>query len=150
MHLCDVAPTFVNSPGLSHGANYTGSNIQPRIPLVDPRRVASAVVSLMDLPRAVTWLGAVAGPGRLAHVLARTWMGAAVERVTRWALHRAKPAAHSDGNLFSPSRGTAIDGGQRQAMHSAVGNIVALGVVGVVIGLWAGSRRPGPSRHTGG
>ncbi len=150
VHVCDVAPTFVDSPGLSHGANYTGSNIQPRILLVDPRRVASAVVSLVDRPRAVTWLGAGAGPGRLAHALAPTWVGTAMERVTRWALHRAKPAAHSDGNLFAPSRGTAIDGGQRQAMHSATANLVALGLVGVVIGLWAGSRRPRPPRNTGG
>lgn len=149
VHVCDVAPTFVDSPGLSHGANYTGSNIQPRIPLVDPRRVASAVVSLVDRPRAVTWLGAGAGPGRLAHVLAPTWVGATMERVTRWALCRARPAASSDGNLFTPSRGTAIDGGQRQSAHSATGSLVALGLIGIAIGLWAGSRRPGPPRNGG-
>ncbi|KRC25582.1 SDR family oxidoreductase [Acidovorax sp. Root219] len=149
VHVCDVAPTFVNSPGLSHGANYTGSNIQPRIPLVDPRRVASAVVSLIDRPRAVTWLGAGAGPGRLAHVLAPNWVGATMERVTRWALRRAKPAARSDGNLFSPSRGTAIDGGQRDATHSAAANLVALGLVGLAIGLWVGSQRSERQRTTG-
>src|SRR5690606_11812847 len=27
VHVCDVSPTFVDSPGLRHGANYTGSNI---------------------------------------------------------------------------------------------------------------------------
>lgn len=149
VHVCDVAPTFVDSPGLSHGANYTGSNIQPRIPLVDPRRVASAVASLVDRPRAVTWLGAGAGPGRLAHVLAPTWVGATMERVTRWALRRAKPVARSDGNLFSPSRGTAIDGSQRDATHSAAANLVALGLVGLAIGLWVGSQRSERQRTTG-
>lgn len=150
VHVCDVAPTFVNSPGLSHGANYTGSNLQPRIPLVDPRRVASAVVSLVDRPRAVTWLGASAGPGRLAHVLAPTWVGAIMERVTRWALHRAKPVERSDGNLFAPSQGTAVEGGPGQGIsHGAVGGLVALGLVGVAIGFWVGSRRRAPPHGSG-
>ena len=150
VNVCDVAPTFVDSPGLSHGANYTGSNIRPRIPLVDPRRVASAVVSLVDRPRPVTWLGAGAGPGRLVHVLAPNWVGSTMERVTRWALHRAKPAVRSDGNLFAPSRGTAIDGAQRQAAHNATANLVAFGLVGIAFGVWAGRRRTALPRNTDG
>lgn len=147
VHVCDVAPTFVDSPGLSHGANYTGRNIQPRIPLVDPRRVARAVVALVDRPRPVTWIGAGAGPGRLAQALAPQWLGANMQRLTRWALQRARPVAQSDGNLFAASRGTQIDGGQRDANHHAVGTVVAAGVLGLAIGLWAGARRR-PARHT--
>lgn len=139
VHVCDVAPTFVDSPGLSHGANYTGSNIQPRIPLVDPRRVADAIVGLIDRPRAVTWLGAGARPGRLAHALAPQWLAAAMERMTRWALRSAKPAGKSDGNLFAPSQGTAIDGGQRER-NATASRTIGLGLLGLAIGMWAGSR----------
>lgn len=72
VHVCDVAPTFVDSPGLSHGANYTGRRIRPPLPMVDPRAVAQAIVDLADAPRprAVTWLGAGALPGRVAHAIA--------------------------------------------------------------------------------
>ncbi|MGV3679973.1 MAG: SDR family oxidoreductase [Acidovorax sp.] len=144
VHVCDVAPTFVDSLGLSHGANYTGNNINPRIPLVDPRRVAGAIVALVDNPRAVTWLGAGALPGRLAHALAPQWVAAAMERVTRWALRSARPAAQSDGNLFQPSRGTAIDGGRQAAAARAREDaVLATGLAalaGLAVGLWAGSR----------
>lgn len=144
VHVCDVAPTFVDSPGLSHGANYTGSNIRVPIPLVDPRRVARAVVALADRPRAVTWVGAGAGAGRLAQAIAPQWLGATMQRVTRWALGRARPAMPSDGNLFTPSVVTAIDGGQRQANQRAVGTVVAMGVLGLAMGMWVGGRRPAP------
>lgn len=148
VHVCDVAPTFVDSPGLSHGANYTGSNIRPPIPMVDPRRVARSVVALVDRPRAITWVGAAAAPGRLAQAIAPQWLGGAMQRLTRWALQRAQPAPRTDGNLFAPSQGTQIDGGQRQANQHALGTVAAAGVLGLAIGIWAGGRRK-PARHPG-
>lgn len=141
VHVCDVAPTFVDSPGLSHGANYTGRSIQPRIPLLDPRRVAQAVAALADRPRAVTWLGAGAAPGRVVHALAPQRLGAAMRWVTERALRGARPAPRSDGNLFAPSRGTAIDGGQRDARRHGMGRVAVLGVVGLGLGVWAARRR---------
>lgn len=148
VHVCDVAPTFVDSPGLSHGANYTGSNIRVPIPLVDPRRVARAVLALVDRPRAVTWVGAAAGLGRLVQAIAPQWLGATLQRMTRWGLQRARPAMPSDGNLFVPSHNTQIDGGQRQANQRAVGTVVALGVLGLALGMWVGGRRPAPEDTT--
>ena len=35
VHVCDVYPTVVDTPGLSHGANYTGRQVKPPPPLVD-------------------------------------------------------------------------------------------------------------------
>ena len=141
VHVCDVAPTFVDSPGLSHGANYTGRNLQPNIPLIDPRRVADAVVALVDRPRPVTWLGAAAAPGRLVHALAPERLGALMRWVTERALGSARAVPPGDGNLFAPSRGTAIDGGQRKAQRHSVGLVAALGVAGLALGIWAGRRR---------
>ncbi|WP_200848344.1 SDR family NAD(P)-dependent oxidoreductase, partial [Raoultella sp. 18098] len=78
VHVCDVAPTFVDSPGLSHGANYTGRRIRPPLPMVDPNRVANAVVGLSRAlrPRTVTWLGLGALPGRVVHAVAPHTLGA--------------------------------------------------------------------------
>jgi len=146
VHVCDVAPTFVDSPGLSHGANYTGHAITPHLPLLDPRRVADAVVALMDRPRAVTWLGAAAGPGRVAHTLAPQRLAAFMHRATHKALRSAAPAPPTDGNLFIPSRGTAIDGGQRKAQRAAVGRLAVLGALGLALGYWAARRLPVPAR----
>lgn len=142
VHVCDVAPTFVDSPGLAHGANYTGRNLQPRIPLLDPHRVAEAIVALADRPRAVTWMGAGATPGRLAHALAPERLGAAMRWVTERALRSARPVPQSDGNLFGPSRGTSIEGGRRRARRQSAGLAAALGVAGLALGVWAARRRP--------
>lgn len=142
VHVCDVAPTFVDSPGLSHGANYTGRNLQPRIPLIDPLRVADTVVALAEKPRAVTFMGAGAAPGRWVHALAPERLGTAMRWVTERALRSARPVATSDGNLYTPSRGTAIDGGQRRAQRHSAGLVAALGVAGLALGVWAARRRP--------
>ncbi len=148
VHVCDVAPTFVDSPGLSHGANYTGRNLQPNIPLVDPEHVANTIVGLVDRPRAVTWMGLGAQPGRLVHALAPQWLGAAMRWVTERGLRSARPVARSEGNLFAPSRGTAIDGGQRQAHRSAASRVALFALAGLAVGIWA-ARQPGRGRQGG-
>ncbi len=146
VHVCDVAPTFVDSPGLSHGANYTGRRINPPLPMVDPRAVAQAVLALADAPRprAVTFLGAGTLAGRVAHAVAPR----GVARLMRWAsdfgLRRADRVPLSEGNLFRPSLQTSIDGGlraQRPGASAAVGTLAALGAVGLAAGWWLGRRR---------
>ena len=133
VHVCAVCPTFVDTPGIGHGANRVGRHLGTPSPMLDPREVARVVVSLLDAPRATVMVGAVAAPARVAHALAPELTG----RVGRWAmqraLERAGPADESDGNLFEPSNDTAIDGGYRRARRLpvtglAVGAAVALGV----------------------
>ena len=113
IHVCEVFPTFVDSPGMSHGANYSGHRVAPPPPVLDPRRVAASLVALATRPRARTYIGAPARPGILMHALAPNLMARVLGWVGGAAMRRAAPAAHSDGNLFEPSRGCAIDGGFR-------------------------------------
>lgn len=143
VHVCDVAPTVVDTPGLSHGANYTGRRLRAPLPMVDPRAVAQAIVDLADSPqpRAVTWLGLGALPGRLAHALAPQGTARALRWLGDRGLRHAAPAPLTEGNLFSPSRQTAIDGGQRQRMAGAAGLVALLGAVGLAAGWWLGRRR---------
>lgn len=72
VHVCEVYPTFVDSPGMSHGTNYSGRKIRPPSLLIDPRRVARVLVNLSaaERPRAKTYMGAPALPGIFAHALA--------------------------------------------------------------------------------
>ncbi|MBS0507525.1 MAG: SDR family NAD(P)-dependent oxidoreductase, partial [Proteobacteria bacterium] len=143
VHVCDVAPTVVDTPGLAHGANYTGRRLGAPLPMVDPRAVAQAIVDLADSPqpRAVTWLGLGALPGRMAHALAPQAMGRALGWLGRLGLRRARPAAITEGNLFRPSRHTAIDGGQRQRLAGSAGLVALLGAAGLAAGWWLGRRR---------
>ena len=143
VHVCDVAPTFVDSPGLMHGANYTGRRIRPPLPMVDPRAVAQAIVSLAESPRprAVTWLGVGALPGRVAHAIAPTGVARAMRWLSDLGLRHATPVPPSEGNLFRPSLQTGIDGGNRQRRVGTAVLVGALGAVGLAAGWWLGQRR---------
>lgn len=148
IHVCEVYPTFVDTPGMTHGANYSGSQVRPPPPVVDPRTVAKAIVSLAKRPRARTYIGAPARAGILAHALAPDVLGQTMKWLTDKALQRARPAARTDGNLFEPSRGTGIDGGFRSTrpFHPAA---VALGAAAAglgalaLAGAWVRGRRRG-------
>lgn len=120
IHVCDVYPAFLDTPGVSHAANYTGRRLKPVPPLYDPREAAWAIVSLVKSPRAVTTVGAAAHALRLGHAVApgmSAWIGA---RVVERYLKRAESAPRTEGNLFAPSVGAAIDGGHRSGSKQHV------------------------------
>jgi NADP-dependent 3-hydroxy acid dehydrogenase YdfG len=139
IHVCEIYPTFVDTPGITHGANYTGRRIKPPPPLLDPRRIASVVVSLANRPQHKVYVGAPAWPGIVAQALVPGWVGRTMMWVTGRALERSTPADETDGNLYEPSRGNAVDGGFRAAMSpsAAQASKVALAVGVVALLVWA-------------
>ncbi|VWX57740.1 Short-chain dehydrogenase [Burkholderiales bacterium 8X] len=142
VHVCDVYPTFVDTPGISHGANYTGRSIAPPPPVLDPRRVADAIVSLVKRPRASVYVGAPAWPGILAHAVAPDWVARIMMRLMEFSLGRADRAARTDGNLFEPSKGNAVDGGFRASPERKAVAGVAVAAVGAAVAVaWLASRR---------
>jgi short-subunit dehydrogenase len=136
IHVCDVYPSFMDTPGVSHAANYTGRKLQPAAPLYDPRLAASAVVSLARTPRDSATVGAAATALRVAHWVSPAltgWLGASgFERY----LSKAESAPRTDGNLFAPSVGAGIDGGYRQ--KAAKGKVLSTTAVAVGAGLLIG------------
>ncbi|MBA3599477.1 MAG: SDR family oxidoreductase [Methylibium sp.] len=141
VHVCEMYPTFVDTPGMSHGANHTGRRLRPSPPLVDAREVAAALVKLAKSPRASTGIGSVAPPARLAHAIAPNLLGRLSRQLFDLALARAQPAPITDGNLFSPSQGSAIDGGYRRPVPLGV-SLAAVAALGA-LAWWATSRRGG-------
>lgn len=127
VHVCAVYPTFVDTPGMAHGANYTRRRLAPPPPLLDPRRVASAIVGLIDTPRSFVAIGSAAWPARIAHALAPSLVGRTTMAAMKRAFERADAAPITEGNLYTPSICTDIDGGHRKP-----GRALALGVAGVV------------------
>ena len=138
VHVCEVYPTFVDTPGLFHGANYTGKQLRPPPPVLDPRTVADALVRLSRAPRNVTPIGSVAIPGRLAHAVAPQLTAQATRWLMDRAFERADPAPVTNGNLFEPSRVHTIDGGYRTLAVRAmpVAAVALAGAVGLGM-LWA-------------
>ncbi|MCO5732212.1 SDR family oxidoreductase [Rhizobium sp. SSA_523] len=127
IHVCDIYPAFVDTPGLKHGANYVEREITAPPPLLDPRQVAAAIVHVARHPKPTTTVGVVTNATRLAHLLAPNLAARSLARLMSAYFKRAAPAGGSDGNLYAPSRDAArIDGGLRS--HQALSPTFALGL----------------------
>lgn len=131
VHICDVCPDFVDSPGMRHGANFTGRKLQPPPGPLDPDKVAAAIVRLARRPRPQLWLGATALPARAAQAAAPALVGRSSKWVIDKALAKAERTPIAQGNLFEPSRHAAVHGGYRKPGR---GRQLGLGLGVVVLG----------------
>jgi isocitrate/isopropylmalate dehydrogenase len=68
------------------------------------------------------------------HALAPNLMARVLGCAGAVAMRRAAPAGHTDGNLFEPSRGCAIDGGFRHKAQPAGALWLGLGALAAVAG----------------
>src|SRR3546814_4905362 len=68
IHICDVYPSFVDTPALRHAGNYTGKALSAPSPLLDARTVAGAVVRLADHPKRSVILGSPSWAARLGQL----------------------------------------------------------------------------------
>jgi len=138
IHVCDVYPAFMDTPGVSHAANYTGRQLRPAPPLYDPRDAAAAMVALARNPKPSVTVGGAATALQFLYRVSPTlsgWVGAKI--VGRY-LSQADSAPRTDGNLFAPSVGSGIDGGYRHKSSGTRLPTAAVAVAaGVVVGLLA-------------
>lgn len=136
IHICDVYPGFIDTPGLRHGANYVGRALSAPPPVYDPRRVARAIVELAESPRTSVTVGATAELARLVHFLAPEWVGRAMALLMQAYFRRAPRVPLTDGNLFAPpSEAGGVDGGLRASRQRLTAG--ALTAFGLLVGFAA-------------
>lgn len=138
IHVCDVFPAFLDTPGIAHAGNYTGREIKPIGPLSDPRRVAQAMVRLALQPRDAVTVGAAAAAVKWGHGLAPGLVASLLARGVQAYLRKAPPVRKTAGNLFAPAPGPArIDGhyGGVKARNVVVPLAAGLALLGA--GMWA-------------
>lgn len=101
VQVCDVYPSFINTPGLSrHAANYSGHEIDGSGFAASPHRVADAIISLAEYPRDKVTVGALARLTHLAHALSPKLTRWLAVRTTEASLMHSPASAASDGALF--------------------------------------------------
>ncbi|MGH8415825.1 MAG: SDR family oxidoreductase [Pseudomonas sp.] len=119
IHVCDIYPAVMDTPGFRDGGNYTGHALKPPSPIYDPHLVAEAMVDCAITPRTSTTVGGAARVARLSHLLVPGF-NHVVGWFTRWGIRRSPAAAASSGNLFAPPGGTRrVEGGWREEPHKA-------------------------------
>jgi short-subunit dehydrogenase len=139
IHVCDVYPTFVDTPAVYHAANYTGARLTYPPGALAPEKVARAIVRLARQPRDTTVIGMpefMLKLGQFANPLAAVLMNRFMNRWTQ----RAETVGDTTGTLYAPPAGASgVDGGQRP--HDPPGRtavLIGTAVVAAAIGaqLW--------------
>jgi len=144
IHICDVCPTFVDTPGVDHAGNYTGARLALPPGSLAPETVAKAVVRLATRPRNLTAVGAPAIAFKLGEFAAPNLLAAILSGFLDTWSARAPDGDDSDGVLFEPGVAAGPDGGRRdpdrrRKVAAATSGIAVLGLAG--IGIWLGRRR---------
>lgn len=142
IHVCDVFPAFLDTPGIAHAGNYTGREIKPIGPLSNPRRVAQAMVRLARQPRDAVTVGMAASAVKWGHGLAPGLLSTLMARGMQAYLRKAAPVRKTAGNLFEPSPKPArIDGDYGGVNARDVMVPLAAGLALLGAGMWALSRK---------
>lgn len=145
IHVCGVFPAIIDTPGLDHGANVSGKQINPGPLIYAPEDVAETFVSLVRQPRDEVAVGWPARAAQIAYALApgptEHLMGAAMRR----SLKRASPAPRTQGALLKPvATGRDVSGGWRERKGLPFSARQTSGVVGAIVlaglALLAGTR----------
>jgi short-subunit dehydrogenase len=148
IHVCDVYPTFVDTPAIHHAGNYTGARLSFPPGALDPARVAEAVVALARRPRATTAVGAPALLMRLAQFV--TPIGKAMDGFMDVWSKQAASAPDTSGSLYAPPRGASgvhsgthsgreSEASRQPQRHTAL--VVGAALAGTLVGLQLLRRR---------
>ena len=147
--VCGVYPSFVDTPTPQRSANYTGRELRPIPPVLDPDEVAGAVLQLVRHPRRSVKLG-LHHVGALPYALAPDATGQAVARAARrFFLDSGDKAPDSEGALFAPRPlRAAVHGHWGLKQRHEAGGLAwgLLGTVAAVAGVlggltWSARRR---------
>jgi hypothetical protein len=137
VQICGVYPGPVDTPIPLHAANYSGRELRPIPPVLDPEDVAERIVRLALRPHRALYLG-LHHATVPAYKLAPEVVGRAMGRLgARFLLHSGPKAAPTDGALFAPVAGTTTMRIGWGSLERRQARQVALGVAACIVGLAA-------------
>ncbi|HEV2609882.1 MAG TPA: SDR family oxidoreductase [Noviherbaspirillum sp.] len=131
IEVCGMYPGFVDTPTNLHSSNYTGRELRPVPPVIDPCHVAEQMVSLALHPRRASYIGA-------HHALAYPYalmpepVGRLLGHFTRrYFMQSGRAAAPTDGSLFKPVPAGAAIHGQWGVPQQRKATVAVLALTGV-------------------
>lgn len=142
IHVCNVMPAAIDTPLFQHAANYTGRATKALDPVYPPEKVARAIASLIDKPRAELIVGPA---GRVmmanARMSPRMYEHTAARQIDRNHL-QDRPAPPTKGNLFVSIGPKAAEGGWRKRNRTTKWPVVVAGAAAVAaLAVFATTRR---------
>ena len=141
IHVCDLYPAFLDTPGIQHAANYTGKVLRPAPPVYNPERVARAMLRLSVNPQSKTTTDIAAPMLKLSYSLFPSLSMAITSRIMRRYFKAADDIKSTSGNTISPVKyGSGVSGGwnyffARKAASPAMNTMLILGGLSLVMAL---------------
>ena len=146
IYICELYPAFLDTPGIQHAGNFTGTVLKPAPPVYDPNKVAKVMVSLAQSPRRSTTIGTVATLLRLSHFITPTLTVAITAKVMEAYFKQAEPVSTSTGNLFySNDPNTDTHGGWSPRLNKpakkSLGAALLIGALATGLLIWRQTAR---------
>jgi short-subunit dehydrogenase len=142
IHVCNLFPAFLDTPGIQHAGNHTGQFIRPAPPIYDPQKVARAVVRMVNSPKRSTTVGSMATFLRISHFFFPALSVNITARAIEAYLKVAEPTPATNGNLFEPLEfGTSVHGGWNKPPVKRGANLGGLALLGGLAFGWLLARR---------
>lgn len=142
LHICDLFPAFLNTPGIQHAANYTGKVLRPAPPVYDPALVAKAMVKVALRPRSTMYIGGTSLPPVAVHGIFPGLTTQATGTVIGRYLQSAEPITYTDGNLFDTVDFGMATHGNASPIKKKGRKLMAAGVLaGLIAVILVASRR---------
>lgn len=135
IHICDVYPTFVDTPGVDHGGNYTGAKLSYPPGALKPEKIAKAVVKLSRRPRNTTAVGMPAIAMKLTQLAAPNLSAAIMNGFMDVWAKRADPGSDTSGTIYAPPKvASGIHSGQFEGRKPKTIPIAATAAGAAIIG----------------
>lgn len=103
IHVCDVFPGFLDTPGTRHAGNYTGKVLKPVPPVYPTTKIAGIIVSLAVRPHNSVTVGAVAGLVWLSNFLLPGLVEWGIAKGMEAYLKVGDDALITSGNILNPT-----------------------------------------------
>lgn len=149
IHIVDLFPAFLDTPGIQHAGNYTGKVLKPAPPVYDPQVVADAVKASILYPKSVRYPGAASLLFKLGHSIAPELTVKLTALLMKGYFKSATPTTITNGNLFSTmnfSMSTNGNSRPRLAPHTKRIISICAVIVGVGVATYLTLRKPSGAR----
>ena len=136
IYVTALMPQAVDTPIFEHAGNYTGRQVRPIPPVLDPEKVAAGIEACAENPKLQVSYGLLGRALELVH--------AAAPPLYRRVAHPAfvdgtwgqVPADPADGNVLRSTRPHRVDGDWRRQRRAALRRAFFAAAGGGLAGLW--------------
>lgn len=145
IHIVDLFPAFLDTPGIHHASNYTGKVLRPAPPVYDPLIMAEAVRASIIHPKSTRYPGTASLLFKLGHAIAPELTVKFTGLLMKGYFKNAHATPRTDGNLFNTVNfAMSTNGNARPRLKPGTSKLLKTGAllagIGVAVYLLAGRK----------